>query len=562
VTAHANPLQSPVLGRYEMGPVIGRGAAARVHRARDLCTGDRVAVKEIPIDLDMARRAGAEVRAAARLSHPNVVRLLDWGEDHVALYLVSELVEGPNLAQVMQEGGPAAAPAALAGVAADVLEALDHAHRRRIVHRDVKPANVLVDHGRGRLTDFGVARIAGEAGVTATGGLVGTVAYMAPEQASGEPVGPPADVYAACLVLYEGLTGRNPIAGSSPGETLSRAARAEIPPLARVRPDLPPGLCRAVMRGLDRTPERRPPALELAQSLRSELPGLARATAPRRRLTRLAPALAAGVLAGSIAAAAAGAATTAGPAAVAAVGVAAGGLVALAPWPALVVLATVLLAAGTRDAPGASLVLGAVALALILPARRMRHAALVPVLWPLAAALGLLPVAVAVAGCLPSWRWRLWAAVSGVVATVAWQLVRGADEALLAGGRLAPTGPAIRDVPSPFVAAQELAAPLRHRPELGTIALALVAGALAFPLVLRARPAMPRVVVGLAWCAALGAGVVAAGGGTQAAMGALIPSGILISSWAARPWRLLARRDDRRRTATLRGPSAERLPVR
>src|SRR6185295_4587157 len=156
------------------------------------------------------------------------------------------------------------------------------------------------------------------------------------------------------------------------------------------------------------------------------------------------------------------------------------------------VLATVLLAAGTRDAPGASVVLGAVALALILPARRMRHAALVPVLWPLAAALGLLPVAVAVAGCLPSWRWRLWAAVSGVVATVAWQLVRGADEALLAGGRLAPTGPAIRDVPSPFVAAQELAAPLRHRPELGTIALALVAGALAFPLVLRARPAMPR----------------------------------------------------------------------
>ncbi|HJZ61090.1 MAG TPA: serine/threonine-protein kinase [Miltoncostaeaceae bacterium] len=546
-----------------MGPVIGRGAAARVYRARDLCTGDRVAVKEIPIDLDMARRAGAEVRAAARLSHPNVVRLLDWGEDHVALYLVSELVEGPNLAQVMRDGGAAAAPAALAGVTADVLEGLDHAHRRRIVHRDVKPANVLVDRdGRGRLADFGVARIAGEAGVTATGGLVGTVAYMAPEQASGDPVGPPADVYAACLVLYEGLTGRNPIAGGSPSETLRRAARAEIPPLARVRPDLPPGLCRAVMSGLDRAPERRPPALELARALRSEMPGLRRAVTPRSRLARFAPAVASGVLAGSIVAAVVAATTAAAPGAVALAGLTAGGLVAVAPWPALVVLTGLALAAGTRDAPGASLLLGVLALVLILPARRMRHAALVPALWPLAATLGLLPAAVAVTGALPSWRWRLWAAVSGVLATVAWQLLRGADPVLVGGRRLASTSEAVRDVPSPLVAAQELAAPLRHRPELGAIALVLVAAALAFPLVRLARPAGPRVVAGIAWCAVLGAAVVAAGGSTQAAMGALIPSCILVSSWAARPWRLLARRDDRRRTATLRGPSAERLPVR
>src|SRR5262249_30051618 len=157
--------------------------------------------------------------------------------------------------------------------------------------------------GRGRLADFGVARIAGEAGVTATGGLVGTVAYIAPEQGSGDPGGPPADVYAARLVSYEGLTGRNPLSHGSSPQTRPRPARPAPPPLARVRPDLPPGLCRAVMSGLDRAPERRPPALELARALRSEMPGLRRAVTPRSRLARFAPAVASGVLAGSIVAA-------------------------------------------------------------------------------------------------------------------------------------------------------------------------------------------------------------------------------------------------------------------
>src|SRR5262249_56409004 len=141
----------------------------------------------------------------------------------VGCTVVGGLGGGPNRGEVRGAEGGAAAPAALAGVTADVLEGLDHAHRRRIVHRDVKPANVLVDRdGRGRLADFGVARIAGEAGVTATGGLVGTVAYMAPEQASGDPGGPPADVYAACLVLYEGFTRREPVSGGRASQTLPR----------------------------------------------------------------------------------------------------------------------------------------------------------------------------------------------------------------------------------------------------------------------------------------------------------------------------------------------------
>src|SRR5262249_61243165 len=145
--------------------------------------------------------------------------------------------------------------------------------------------------------------------------------------APGARAAPPAASPAACLVLSEGLPGRTPIAGGSPSEPLRRAARAEIPPLARVRPDLPPGLCRAVMSGLDRAPERRPPALELARALRSEMPGLRRAVTPRSRLARFAPAVASGVLAGSIVAAVVAATTAAAPGAVALAGLTAGGLV-------------------------------------------------------------------------------------------------------------------------------------------------------------------------------------------------------------------------------------------
>lgn len=232
--------QRLVLGRYRIGGLLGRGGASQVHRAHDVQTGQDVAVKEIPIHVEMARRAGAEVRAASRLSHPGIVRLLDFGEDNAACYLVSELVEGASLADRSREGWTAAHPGALIAIVSDVLDGLAHAHERGVTHRDVKPANILVDRsGRGRLGDFGIARIAGEAGLTTIGGLVGTVSYMAPEQARGDETGPAADVYSACLVLYEGLAGHNPLVGPSPGETLRRAAGGRIPPLAQARPDLP-----------------------------------------------------------------------------------------------------------------------------------------------------------------------------------------------------------------------------------------------------------------------------------------------------------------------------------
>ena len=156
-----------------------------------------------------------------------------------------------------------------------------------MVHRDVKPANILIDHdGRAHLSDFGVARLSGESGLTMTGGVVGTVAYMSPEQARGAPVGPESDVYSASLVVYEGLAGRNPVSASSPAETARRAAAGGLPPLASLRPELPPDLCRAIDAGLRRDPEARPDAAEMADALSGARGGV---RAARRRGTRALP---------------------------------------------------------------------------------------------------------------------------------------------------------------------------------------------------------------------------------------------------------------------------------
>ena len=224
------------LGRYVLGPAIGRGATAVVHRARDLATGDEVAVKVVPVELGLAPRVGAEVRAASRLDHPCIVALRDWGEDRECLYLVWELVEGPSLLEVLRDRADRA-DRSFVRVGEDVLAALAHAHARGVVHRDIKPANILLGpDGRARLSDFGVARLSGESRLTLTGGVVGTIAYMAPEQARGEGAGPASDVYSACLVVYEGLAGANPVAGGSPAETARRAAAGAVPPLSRARP--------------------------------------------------------------------------------------------------------------------------------------------------------------------------------------------------------------------------------------------------------------------------------------------------------------------------------------
>lgn len=549
-----------VLGRYRIGGLLGRGGASRVHRARDVHTGHDVAVKEIPIDVEMARRAGAEVRAACRLSHPGVVRLLDFGEDSESCYLVSELVEGASLSDRNREGWSAAHPTAVIGVAADVLDGLAHAHERGVTHRDVKPANILVDPaGRGRLTDFGIARIAGEAGLTTIGGLVGTVSYMAPEQARGEETGPAADVYSASLVLYEALAGRNPLVGPSAGETLRRAADGRIPPLAQSRPDLPAALCRAVDAGLTADPRGRPTPDWLANTLRAQARAVT-GIAPQHRHPRwLAPAAnAAGgaILVGAIL----HRVTELRPGSIGAAAILAAVAFAFAPWAAALIGVIAGTAAIGMHSPGLAMLVGALGLVAVGPLRRNGRLALLPAAAPVLAALGVTPAYAAMAGAVRGWGWRIWAAVSGMGATLVWQAVAGADPAV-DGGRLTSAWADIDGVVSPFTVVQRVGEPLAERPAVAIAAGVLALATLAMPLIVRLRRGVPRAAGVAVWIAALIVGVRAGGGSVESAAGAFIPGGILVAAWAAGPWRRLRLGADRRRTVTLRSATVERLPA-
>jgi hypothetical protein len=259
-----------VLGRYRLGERLGAGGFGVVWRATDERLEREVAVKAIPHGGEAAddARVQREAVAAARLNHPGIVGLYELGHDDHCAYLVSELVDGATLADLSREGAVSDRDVARIGVA--LCEALEHAHARGVVHRDVKPGNVMVlaepaaGAGFAKLTDFGIARLATGDALTATGDIVGTLAYMAPEQAEGRAVGPEADVYSLALTLYEAWSGTNPVRGASPAAT-ARAVGTPLPPLRRQRRDLPPAICEVVDAALDPDPAYRPPLGELRE---------------------------------------------------------------------------------------------------------------------------------------------------------------------------------------------------------------------------------------------------------------------------------------------------------
>jgi eukaryotic-like serine/threonine-protein kinase len=258
---------TPVAGRYALGRVLGSGAAAVVHEGRDLRTNARVAIK-------LYRPGGAAVRiqqhreleALARLHHPGLVTLHDGGTEpgpEGRTYVITDLVEGPTLATRMQRGPLPVAE--IRALGATLAAALTHVHARGFVHRDVKPANILLDHGREpRLADFGIARALDGTVATATGAVAGTAAYLAPEQVRGETVGPPADVYALGLVLIEARTGRREYPGTMVESATARLYR---------RPVVPSGLTRdlaALLHAMtDPDPAARPRAAAVAAALRN-----------------------------------------------------------------------------------------------------------------------------------------------------------------------------------------------------------------------------------------------------------------------------------------------------
>jgi eukaryotic-like serine/threonine-protein kinase len=278
---------SLVLNRFLIERRIGSGGFGVVYEAWDGRLERPVAVKAIEQRGEAGRRVLREAQAAARLNHPGIVTLYEMGEEDGNALLVTELVEGSTLERLDAEGE--LSDRELGEIGADLCEALDHAHSRGVVHRDIKPQNVQVTEGepRAKLMDFGVARLADEAPLTAPGDVVGTLAYMSPEQAEGREAGPEADVYSLALMLYECWSGENPHRRASPAAT-ARAIGSRHRPLRRLRPDLPRELADTVDACLDSRPQRRPSLEELGMTiedsldqLADDLPGTSRHLAPR-----------------------------------------------------------------------------------------------------------------------------------------------------------------------------------------------------------------------------------------------------------------------------------------
>lgn len=264
-----------VLDRYRLVRRLGSGGFGAVWLAHDLKLDRTVAVKRIPVpDADAAKRAQREGVAAARLQHAAIVALHEAGADDDHVYLVSEYVRGDTYARLLEIGALSDRDVVEIGVA--LCDALAHAHKRGIIHRDVKPLNVLIpDGGDGppaKLTDFGVARIAGDDALTRTGDVVGTLAYMAPEQAEGREVGEEADLYALGLCLYEGLSGVNPVRARGAASTARRVGQ-RLPPLGRLRRDLPLDLCEAIDATVWPHAQERGTIAELRASLAAVLAG-------------------------------------------------------------------------------------------------------------------------------------------------------------------------------------------------------------------------------------------------------------------------------------------------
>jgi eukaryotic-like serine/threonine-protein kinase len=279
VSDASSPALRPLVGqRYQLRAVVGRGGMATVHRAHDRVLDRAVAVKLLhahlaqdPAFLDRFRR---EARAAAALSHPNVVAVHDWGEAEDGPYLVLQLIEGPSLREVLRRDG-SLSPAEALWVLGPAAAGLGAAHAAGLVHRDVKPENLLLGlDGTVRVTDFGLARAAASA--TTTFGadvLVGSPHYLSPEAVRGLPLDPRADVYALGVVLYECLTGAPPHEGDSPFATAVQHTSRSVPAPSEIVADLDPAIDEVVRRAtaIDRE-ERYPDAASFAAALRAAVP--------------------------------------------------------------------------------------------------------------------------------------------------------------------------------------------------------------------------------------------------------------------------------------------------
>ena len=529
-----------VLNRFEVRERLGSGGFGTVYRARDQRLEREVAVKVIDLEGQSIDRVLREAQAVGRLNHRSVVTLYELGDDGRRAYLVSELVEGSTLAEMQRQG--ALSDRDVGNAAIDVCEALEHAHSRGVVHRDIKPQNVQLSaaEGRAKLMDFGIARVLDEAGITATGDIVGTLAYMAPEQAEGETAGPPADVYSLALTFYEAWSGENPNARVTPAAT-ARAIGEPVAPLDELRAELPLDLCETVDACLQADPDLRPPLSELREAVQDAMPDLhheGSVPKPHPRHVRLGVAIEAIAARGPLGiAAAAGVAglTLAAMAATEAKGpgwayllpVLCGALALL--WPRLgyLVGAVGLTAWLATDAalPGAALVVGLLAIPQALLLATASRGAALPAASPLLGLAGVAPVYPALAGLAGRARDRFLLGACGyvwlAVAEAAWsrKLLFGPEHTAPHGWQSSVGG-----------ATRHLLLPLATDPAFWFGVVLWSVGALALGLVVRGRSAALDLIGATVWVAALVAALRLHAGAASPSPAALAVSVLVVVS--------------------------------
>jgi serine/threonine-protein kinase len=255
-----------IAGRYELEELVGHGGMSSVYKAHDTLLERNVALKVLHerynADEEFVERFKREARSVAQLQHPNIVTVIDRGEEDGRQYIVFEYIDGENLKELVVKQGRLDVREALE-IAVEVARALAFAHGQGLVHRDVKPQNVLLNgDGRAKVTDFGIARSVDVEGMTSTGMVLGTSNYIAPEQASGQPVDAHTDVYALGVVLYEILAGEVPFPGESFVAVAMKHVHEPPPNLLEKRPEVPIRVAAAVDRALEKDPEERFPTMD------------------------------------------------------------------------------------------------------------------------------------------------------------------------------------------------------------------------------------------------------------------------------------------------------------
>jgi eukaryotic-like serine/threonine-protein kinase len=505
---------------------LGAGGFGVVWLAWDEKLEREVAVKVIPQEGGAGDRVEREARAAARLNHPGIVGIYELASDEHDVYLVSELVRGRTLAELTKAG--AISDRDVARIGSALCEALEHAHARGVIHRDVKPQNVMVlaepaaGAGFAKLADFGVAHVATGDPLTRTGDVVGTLAYMAPEQAEGARVTPACDVYALALTLYEAWTGTNPVKAAGPAATARRLGRP-LPSLASARRDLPLELCDVIDDALEVDPALRPSPAELRAGLRAVEPelvdegglvepatlrrvGLATTTRRRslfrrqrpeplpgaaaepagRRPARIPQRIAAGLATGGLVLAcilALGPDPSFSPFAAAGLAAAATALLPRIGWLLAAAGLCAWLVSPDADRQGTALVLAAAAAPVPFLLPRAGYLWSVPVAAPLLGTIALAPAFIGIAALASTTARR-----AGLAAAGLWWLVLGealTHRELLFGS---PDGTMARSTweGSISVAASDALGPLVSTPALAP-ALAWAAGAVVLALVVRGR---------------------------------------------------------------------------